>query len=589
MANKRTGTAPARLRAHSVLLAFGTAVRIVVIAMLALTLLTPPFDSGWPNAERLWGAELLGYLGNGWVDSALCVRLGLALFCALVGGIVAGRWAWRNTPLTDGDVTMPHTDEPRLHRDAYASRALMARLYQSYGATADPGLWLAPGVRLPREAEGQFLLVLGDKGSGKSNILRAFASQAIARGDRVLLHCVKGDVAQSFASTEGVLIGAHHRHGWAWDAAADLDGEAAFMDLAAAVIPISGSSAFWAQSARAVFVDILHDLATEPGRKGWTFTELAERLLDDPEGIRARIARLNFSSSPLIESGEDGLTNTAFGIMATLWAGALNGIRPLALAWDGIPSERRFSVKRWLKGEGPGVVVLQTTPEFGELSTLVATSVLGRIVVGVSDPSLSVDTKRRVTLVLDEFHALGRIRRIETALALGREKGLVVIAALQSLAQLPAVYGPKLGPVVQDLFRIRIVSALAAGPAAEQVSRLIGRRTLIWREDNNDPDKKGRYRDERGERPLVSTTALTRDLGIRMIGTDPKNPDHKRVRAVISGLGDAYQLDWPLTLWPKKREGYVPAAWLKASRRRSSGSGTAASTGKGEQPSADPT
>lgn len=588
MAKTPIGTEPCRLRAPSVFLALGTAVRIVPIAMLALTLLTPPFDSGWPNAERLWGVELLSYLGDRWVDRSLYLRLAFALLCAFAGGLVASRLAWRNTPLTDGDVTMPHADEPRLHRDAYASRAMMKRLRESYGATAKPGLWLAPGVRLPREAEGQFMLVLGDKGSGKSNILRAFASQAVARGDRVLLHCVKGDVARSFASDEAVLIGAHHKHGWAWDAAADLDGEAAYMDLAAAVIPSSGSSAFWAQSARAVFVDILHDLATEPGRKGWTFTELAERLLDDPESIRARIARLGFSSSPLIESGEDGLTNTAFGIMATLWAGTLSGLRPLALAWDGMPPERRFSVKRWLKGEGPGVVVLQTTPEYAELSTLVATSVLGRVVVGVSDPSLPVDPKRRVTLVLDEFHALGRIRRLETALALGREKGLVVTAALQSLAQLPAVYGPKLGPVVQDLFRIRIVSALAAGPSAEQVSNLIGRRTLVWRELNNDPDKKGPYRDERGERPLVSTTALTRDLGIRMIGTDPKNPDHKRVRAVISGLGDAYQLDWPLTFWPKKREGYVPASWLKASRRRVEEGKTETLPGRGEQPSADP-
>ncbi len=553
-----------------------------------MTFLVPPLSHDGPGAQRLWGRELIGYYGYLSVNRALNLRLGLALLCATIGAAVAYRVAWRNTPLSDGDVTMSHADEPRLYRDAYASRAMMKRLHQSYGAKADPGLWLAPGVRLPREAEGQFMLVLGDKGSGKSNILRAFASQAIARGDRVLLHCVKGDVARSFTSSEVVLIGAHHKHGWAWDAAADLDGEAAYMDLAAAVIPLSGSSAFWAQSARAVFVDILHDLATEPGRKSWTFTELAERLLDDPENIRARVAQLDFSSSPLIESGEDGLTNTAFGIMATLWAGALNGIRPLALAWDNMPPERRFSVKRWLKGEGPGVVIVQTTPEYGELSTLVATSVLGRVVVEVSDPSLPVDPKRRVTLVLDEFHALGRIRRLETALALGREKGLVVIAALQSLAQLPAVYGPKLGPVVQDLFRIRIVSALAAGQSAEQVSSLIGRRTLIWRELNHDPGKPGPYRDERGERPLVSTTTLTRDFGIRMIGSDPKNPDHKRVRAVISGLGDAYQLDWPLTLWSKKREGYVPASWLKASRRRSQDHGTEAPTGRGEQPSADP-
>ncbi len=254
--------------------------------------------------------------------------------------------------------------------------------------------------------------------------------------------------------------------------------------------------------------------------------------------------------------------------MATLWAATLSGIRPLALAWGHTPPERRFSVRRWLRGEGPRTVILQTAPEYEELSTLVAGSLLRRVAVGVSDPSLPVDPNRRVTLVLDEFHALGRIDRLETALAAGREKGLVAVAALQSLNQLPLVYGSVRGQVVRDLFRIRIFSALAAGSSSDQAEALMKRRTLVWRERNTDPDKKGLYKTERGELPLVSATTLERDLGVRQVGPDSKNPNHKVVRAVIAGLGDVYQFDWPLTVWPKQRAGFVPARWLNAGRRR---------------------
>ncbi len=293
----RLGTAPSRARAPAVFAALAAGLMIGIAAASALVVLTPPYSSGWPGAHRIALSDLPAYLGDSWVDHCLRVRAGLALACAAIGGLVAGVVAWQRTPLSDCAVTMPHSDQPSIHRDEYARVALAERLRQGFGHPDATGLWLAPGVRLPREAEGQYLLIVGDKGSGKSNIARALASQAIARGDRVLLHCVKGDVAQSFREGEAVLIGAHHAHGWAWDAAADLRGEAAYMDLAAAVIPLSGSSAFWAQSARAVFVDVLSELASKPGRTTWTFRDLAERLLDDPVSIKERVERLDYNAS----------------------------------------------------------------------------------------------------------------------------------------------------------------------------------------------------------------------------------------------------------------------------------------------------
>ncbi|PJI55870.1 hypothetical protein CTI14_01265 [Methylobacterium radiotolerans] len=563
------GTAPRRSLEPAIKTALLTLVLVAAAAMPALTIAAPPFVGPWDGAERVPVLHILARADLPWVELSLQRRAALALLCAIGAGLVAGCRAFRDTPLSDCGVVQPHADEPRHYRDEDAARALTKRLTEQYGTGSKKGLWLAPGVRLPREAEGMGLLIVGDKGSGKSNILRALASQAIARGDRVLLHCVKGDVAQSFAPGEAVLIGAHHADSWAWDAGADLVGDAAYMDLAAAVIPMSEGGAFWAQSARAVFIDVLHDLVAERGR-AWTFMDLFLRLLDEPGAIQARVARLDLSASPLLGQGEDGIGNTTFGVMATLWSGALSSVRPLALAWAATPRDRRFSIRQWLRGHDPRTVILQTSPEYEELSRLISTVLLGRVLTGISDPSLPISTNRRLNLMLDEFASLGRIPRIERALALGREKGLVVHAAVQSLTQLFAVYGAENGQVVQDLFRLRIFSALAMGASADRAEALIGRRTLIWHERNDEADRKGRYRIERGERPLLSTTALTRDLGVRLVGTDPDDPTHKRLRAVVTGLGDVYELDWPLTIWPKKREGYVAARWLTTSRRSSS-------------------
>jgi NAD(P)-dependent dehydrogenase (short-subunit alcohol dehydrogenase family) len=75
--------------------------------------------------------------------------------------------------------------------------------------------------------ESRNILVVGASGHGKSNIVRAIATQTIDRGDRTVIHCNKGDVTRSFDLDDVVLISPAHRDGWAWDIGADLDGPAA--------------------------------------------------------------------------------------------------------------------------------------------------------------------------------------------------------------------------------------------------------------------------------------------------------------------------------------------------------------------------
>ena len=387
MFRKYVGSAPRRSLDPAIASGFIVALPTLAVSVPVLLLLTPPYLVGYKDRVAIldiWRELFIYRL----IIMEVLLRFGLALTCAGVAASTAALLCWRQTPLSDCAVTFPHDDEPKLYYDEYARREIDRSLTDEFGHNRSGGLWLAPGVRLPREIETQFMLVVGDKGSGKSNILRALASQAIARGDRVLLHCVKGDVTRSFTRSEAVLIAAHHAEGWAWDAATDLRGRAAYMDLAEAVIPSSESSAFWAQAARAVFVDVLDDLAAERGRAGWTFMDLAPRLIEEPQAIKARIAHIDLGAGALIEEGEDGITNTTFGVMATLWAGVLNGLRPLALAWADMPAERRFSVRGWLRGKGPRIVIIQTAPEFEQLSTMVSALVLGRMTAGLSDPSL---------------------------------------------------------------------------------------------------------------------------------------------------------------------------------------------------------
>lgn len=538
----------------------------------ALLVLAPP-----RSATETWDPDMMldmeHWLGHADFDQGLHHRLAAVVVAALVACSWAAWWAWTRTPLTE-PFSMPHADDASLYYGEYAERQFQAELDRQYGSSSKRGIRLSKGVRLPFEAEAQFILVVGDKGSGKSNIVRALGAQVIKRGDLTLIHCVKGDVTQAFGANEAVLIAAHHADGWAWDVAADISGEAGFKELAAATIPLSDNAPFWGETARAVFIDIAQELAQERAARGesWDFNDLTRRILEDPMLIEQRIRMLDLSSAPLIASGEDGLSNTAFGVLATLWSAALSGLRPLAIAWASTPEHRRFSVRAWLSTHwsGPRTVILQTSPAFREMSKIVSANLLSRVVDLITDASLPNDPNRRVTLVLDEMHALGRISGFDSLLALGREKGLVVIGALQSFGQLKSIYGSDIGSVVQDLFKFRIFCNLSAGESSDIAAKLIGERTIVWQAWNATPakDDKRLWVEKTEKRPIISGKVLQGELGVRVVREARwGRPAVKEVHAVVSGMADVYRLVWPMTIWPKRRDGYRAAAWLTAPRR----------------------
>ncbi len=187
--------------------------------------------------------------------------------------------------------------------------------------------------------------------------------------------------------------------------------------------------------------------------------------------------------------------------------------------------------------------------------------------MGVSDPSLPVDPNRRVTLVLDEFHALGRIDRLECP---GSRPRKGARGGRSPAEPQPAAARLRLGSWAGGTRPVPDPDLLGPGgrSSSDQAEALMKRRTLVWRERNTDPDKKGLYKTERGELPLVSATTLERDLGVRQVGPDSKNPNHKVVRAVIAGLGDVYQFDWPLTVWAEAARRLRPGTLADCGRRR---------------------
>ncbi len=557
MSNKpHIGYEPTRNTGTAVWIGAVTFLICTVIVTAGLFILTPLH----PHGQSLDPLATWHALGSRAANEQAGLRLLLGVLTGVIGALVAVDQASRTMPLTEPfrNVTEQH---PRVYYGEYARDDLRRRLFAEAGLKEPRGLYLAPHLAMPRSTETKNVLVVGEPNSGKSNIIRALADQAIDRGDRVLLFCNKGDVTQAFTRQDSILIAAHHAESHAIDLAADIVGAAAAAQFAADIVPES-TPPFWSNAARTVLTDIILTLQdTYP--KTWNAGMLLNAALEDSETIRSSIDKIEANAGPLLQSTDpDAEDKTVIGILLTLRAAVYTNLRHLAWAWDTLPPERRFSIRRWMseRYEGPRTIIVQYSSDYDELSTLVTGTLIRRIAKRLADPRLPVNPNRRVVLVLDEFHLLGKIDGLQAALAVGREKGLVVILGLQTYSQLIETYGEVAANTLLDLFRIKIFGRLPGGAAADAVATSLGQRDVSALVQNRTPgkDDKRRYVEERKTIPVFSATQLASQLGVfRNIG------ETGDVRAVIHCYGQCYVLDWPFTTWLKKRSGFTAANWLK--------------------------
>jgi hypothetical protein len=531
--------------------------------LLALLLTLPSSDASFAWVD--WGNNLADLrhadrwgtlLATEW--PRLVSAFGISVVAAHFGRMAAQDEA----PLTEPFLT-PDKGQPRIYYDHDAGRKLGHQFRTEAGYFGPKGIWLAPYLNLPFELESRYMMILGASGHGKSNLVRAYATQMVERGDLLMMHCNKGDVTRSFDLKSVVLISPAHRGAWAWDIAADISGPAAAADFATDVVPASEQS-FWSDTARLLLTDIICAVAEEKGRQ-WGARDLLDAVLSDPNDLRQRIEALDLSASPLLRAGdEDSENKTVLSIMATLLSAAMTSLRPMAYAWSTVPPAKRFSVTAWLSKtySGRKIVIVQTSPNFQAMSTVVCGGILRRVCKELSDASVEIDTTRRVGIVLDELYSLGKIDGFGRALAVAREKGLACIVALQSESQLKP-YADE-AQLLLDLFQIKIYSRLTAGASAEWAEKMVGYRDIRWLAPNNNPakDDKRRYISQTDKKPVVSATQFAGELGV--FG---KSEADRIVRAVVHYGGHAYRFDWPLTTWKIRGKGFVPARWTKFATR----------------------
>jgi len=351
------------------------------------------------------------------------------------------------------------------------------------------------GVELARSRETSHLYVVGLTGGGKTVLLNSIIDQALSRGDRLIVHDVKGDLAQrSFDPAKCVMLGPWDARAVIWNAAADIDSPAQADEFAAAVTGAKtarGEDRHWLDQAASLLSGLIRSYLREG--KTWTWADLREALAGDPVALVRRAAygeplvRQAFASA-FPEVGSEAkahITKHGESVLATL----SDSVKKWMLAYCAVDAQDidrgRFSLVRWLLGQDHSDVRMvflnydrrysvACEQLFGAMIATVAATIASPVV-----PEASPDQPALTWCVFDEFPQLGSTALHEaTAIAeLGRSRGVRVVLALQDEAQLAARVGSeRAAPILaQQVTRIYLRSS---PQTAEAVCRRIGMRQV---------------------------------------------------------------------------------------------------------------
>ena len=564
-----------------------TAMLVFALSLLAFFVVLPPVmvrpDGAvtlylLPLAQELWTIGQRADCGNGiagllaidcrvdavWrvlsqppVASALLPRT-----IVIVAATIAAAWTTfdkvaQNTPKSD---RLMHVRGRRLYQDAAARKSLRRHL-AGMGHLDKTDLWLSPHVQLPPVAESYNILAIGTQGAGKTGMLRAWIEQLIGRGDRVVIHDVKGDMTAGLPAGRYILVAPHDVRSAAWDIARDIGDRAAALEFATLSIKAAKGDSMWADGARALWADAIVALVREHGR-GWTLRHLYELLTSPPEAFREALDNSGAASAELITFDDSGgVQRTSMSLLITLWVAALTTLKPLVDAWDDVPATRRFSLTQWLQEASrlPATVVIQKSAAYPELSALVGALLVERLAGLLLSPGRARNHSRKVALVLDELAEFGRLRRLPNLLSVGREVGVVTIAAIQDLGQLVEIYGETVAKTLEARFGIKVIGRLTAGDTAERISKvLIGDRLVEYFEPVPSGIRKGEPAEKRREtHPVFPPERMETELGVRPVR------DRSTIRCLILGFGDPALIDMPFTAWIDRRAASRPARWMR--------------------------
>lgn len=429
------------------------------------------------------------------------------------------------------------------------------------------GVCLAPDLRMPRQLEAEHILLVGGTGAGKTTIIQTVIGDAIARGDRILIVDPKGDLTARLPSDDFALISLDdaRSHRLALDEDIEDEGDAA--ELFEELIPETHDPSWSSgsrQPGRAAIERLQRRKHTH--QKAWGWSTLNKIFSQSPEKLYDFVAPQSPVAAAIIDVTKDETRKQAM----SFWLVAVANALPLisACARVGERGSKRLSIRRWIAGDGPQILILRQSQRYPKQSAALIRIIL-RIVTNAVAQRAADANPPPVWLAVDELKQIGRTPDIPRLLEIGRSASVRILGAVQSPAQLTDLYGSEEAKTMLDNLGTKIIGRIAPGATATKIAEeWIGKRTVAWSEEvARNMDGTGRFERKMHDEAVVPVEHLSKELGL---GHDARGSTF--IRALVIGHGNVAQLQWPVGRWPIRRPATVPKPGsLKTHKDRSSG------------------
>jgi hypothetical protein len=291
---------------------------------------------------------------------------------------------------------------------------------------------------------------LGVPGSGKTAIISQNAASCLERVTPHSMNCViildtKRDalpMATYYAAKNQVpliMYDLNDARGWDWSLIADTQGDGdRIMEICHAFIAET-KDPIWGQGSRVILSAIIKQTIHDKGLEATLYDlyetaqlpidKLSQLLQTSPEAARYAKRLLETDATEF----RDSLGMNLFIEVEALRKGALHAYE--------CPQSRRFTISDILSQSCIVVMTCDVSVEHASFPLMRAflTSIITQI-RALPDLKYSQYPNRRISLFLDELHAIGRVPNLEKAFSTGRSKGLEVILSFHDMGQMRKVY-----------------------------------------------------------------------------------------------------------------------------------------------------
>lgn len=325
------------------------------------------------------------------------------------------------------------------------------------------GILYVGEVRISEVLSRRHILIVGQSGSGKSNLTIQHLLAIQAAGRRAVVNDFKGDLVERYLRPgTDLILNPLDRRGVGWTIFNDIETQLDLISLVAMLIPLGkGNDIFWNAAAR----DVLRGVIAWCYKFGQrTNRALCEALAGSIRDL-AEMCRATQAGRAGARYLEDPCSKMAEGIIAVLTAHT---------DWLHFAPDGDFSLRQWAACPADSTIFITSLDEAADIMkpylSLVTEFFAKRF---LSLPEI-VKAETTIYLLLDELGNMHRLPSVKHLLTAGRSKGVVVEVGIQDLAGMESVYGREDTKTIINNCGSKMIMNLGESEAAELCSELCG-------------------------------------------------------------------------------------------------------------------